>query len=190
MRIIAGKHRGRNIMSVESKNVRPTTGKAREALFSILTSGRFLNDGVSILEDATIVDICCGTGAVGLEALSRGAAKVIFIDKDPIPIQLVKDNLRHFGEEEQAKVLRIDALTLPLAQQRCHVAFIDPPYESGLSSAILKGLATRDWLIDGAVIICEVAKKESITPPEGYEVLSERNYGKTKVVILEYHQPA
>lgn len=188
MRIIAGKHRGRRIMSLESKTVRPTTGKAREAIFSILTSGNFLHDGISILEDATVIDICCGTGAVGLEALSRGAGKVIFIDSDPTAIDLVKYNLKAFGEDDHAKTLRSDATMLPMAQQRCQVAFVDPPYEKGLAMPILKSLSTRGWLEKGAVIICEMSRREDITLPEGYTELSQRQYGRTKVLILEWHQ--
>jgi 16S rRNA (guanine966-N2)-methyltransferase len=187
MRIISGKHRGRNIVSIESKTVRPTTGKTREAVFSILTSGSFLQDGLSILEGATVADLCCGTGALGLEALSRGASMVIFIDNDPAAIDLVKYNLQHFNEAEHAKVLRSDATQLPMAHQQCDVVFIDPPYESGLVSGILKSLATRGWLAQNAVIICEVSKKEDITVPEGYEIVNERLYGKTKLVILEWH---
>jgi 16S rRNA (guanine966-N2)-methyltransferase len=191
MRIIAGKHRGRNIMSIQSKSVRPTTSKAREALFSILTSGDFLDEeGISILEGATVADICCGTGALGLEALSRGAKKVIFIDNDPASIDLVKYNLRAFGEEANAITLRNDATLLPTSRQLCQVVFIDPPYESGLVAPILKSLAARGWLDENAVIICETGKREEITLPKGYSVRNQRQYGKTKLVILGWHEKA
>lgn len=187
MRIIAGKHRGRRIISIEGKTIRPTTGKAREAIFSIITSGSFLDEnGDSILDGAIVADICCGTGAVGLEALSRGAKQVIFIDSDSGAIQLVKDNLAAFKEETSTKALRADAISLPNAQQRCQVVFIDPPYDSKIVPAILKSLESRNWLAENAVIICEVSRMEAPSLPENYRIINERHYGRTKVLILRW----
>lgn len=189
MRIIAGIHRGRVITPTNGKEVRPTTGRTREALFSILTSGQFLQDGKSILDGAVVADICCGTGALGLEALSRGAAQVIFIDKDADHLQAVQASANAYGEAANINVIRTDVTFLPYARVPCNVIFLDPPYHKDLLPAALKGLLTRGWLAEGAVVVAEMGKREPFDVPEGLTLLDERIYGKTRVLILTPLQP-
>jgi 16S rRNA (guanine966-N2)-methyltransferase len=186
MRIIAGIHKGRKISSAAGTDVRPTTGRTREALFSILSSGQFLEDGQSILQDARVLDICCGTGTLGLESLSRGAAHVTFIDRDGENLHAVKTSADAFDELRRVTLVRADVTSLPSCHLPYALVFLDPPYYKGLVLPTLKGLISRHWLIPGAVIVIEMGKKETIAVPEEFTLLDERTYGKTRLMILEW----
>lgn len=188
MRIISGKLKGRKIDPPprKGKNVRPTTGRTKEAIFSILTSGRFLQEGHHAFEDAIIADVCCGTGALGFEALSRGAGHVVFIDQDPDVIASLKMNAAKMGEIDTISCLRRNILELPVARQACNIVFIDPPYEKGMIPDILAQLAAKSWLADEAILVIEHSKREDCIAPEGFELIDERKYGLTKVTLLTY----
>ncbi len=186
MRIIAGIHKGRTIVAPAGAELRPTTGRTREALFSILSSGQFLEDGKSLLQDARVADICCGTGGLGLEALSRGAAHVTFIDRDGDHLHAVKTSADHFGESTRISLVRADVTAFPACHTPCTVVFLDPPYHKGLVTPALKGLISRRWLAERAVVVVEMGKKEMPDIPEGFIPLDERIYGKTRLLILEW----
>jgi len=188
MKIIAGKHKGRLIKTSDNKNYRPTTGRTREALFSILSSGRFLTDAGSILNNAIILDLFCGTGSFSFEALSRGAKRVIAIDIEQDHIYLVKENAIKFGEVENITVIRADAAMLPRAKQECDIVFMDPPYNQNLVAKALKSLKDKCWLKNGAIIITELDRKETLEEIVEFSIIDERIYGKTKIIILEYKQ--
>ena len=184
LKIVGGKHRGRALEAPEGTNVRPTSSRAREALFNILAHASWREDGTSPLLEARVLDAFAGSGALGLEALSRGAAHATFLDNDATSIRLIGENLRKLGEVKSAKVVRGDATRPPPAREACDLVFLDPPYRSGHAAAALSALADAGWLAPGAVVTVELAHNEDIIPPHGFEAIDERRYGAAKIVIL------
>ena len=184
MRIVAGKHRGRPIEAPPGEAIRPTSDRAREALFNILVHRFLREDGTPVLQGARILDAFAGTGALGLEALSRGAAHASFMDKDPQAVLAIGANLRRLGENKNADVLRCDAANPPPARQGCDIALLDPPYRSGLAGPALAALQRQGWLKPAALISFEEAAKEPFSPPPGFAVLDERRYGAGKLIFL------
>ena len=182
MRIIAGRHRGRVLAAPEGRAVRPTSDRAREALFDILAHGRF-SEGPAF-DEARVLDAFAGTGALGLEALSRGAAFATFIEKDRAALKALRANIAALGEEQTTAILPGDALRPPKAAAPVTLAFLDPPYGEGLAAPALTALAAAGWLAEGALCVVEVGAKETLAAPEGFEVLEERKYGAAKVVFL------
>lgn len=184
MRIVAGKHRGRKLIAPEGNEVRPTGARAREALFDILAHGR-LSEGPAY-EDALVLEAFAGTGAFGLEALSRGARRVTFMEKDRHVRALLGENIRALGETQQASVLSTDATRPPRASAACSLAFLDPPYREDLAAPALKALAAMGWFAQGALVIVELASREDLDLPAGFDVIEERRYGAAKFVFLRY----
>ena len=185
MRIVGGKHRGRKLLAPEGSVVRPTSERAREALFDILAHGR-LSDGPAYA-DAQVLDAFAGTGAFGLEALSRGARRVTFMEKDRSVRALLQENITALGETQQAAILAADATKPPRASGPCTLAVLDPPYREDLAAPALAGLAKNGWLAENALVIIELATREDLTPPEGFTPIEERRYGAAKFVFLRYH---
>jgi 16S rRNA (guanine966-N2)-methyltransferase len=184
VRIIAGKHRGRAIRVPRTDGLRPTADRVREALFNILEHGL---DWAG-LGGAQVVDAFAGTGAFGLEALSRGAARATFLDVDGAALLAIRRNAAEMGEARNVALLKLDATRLPpspgAADAPCDLAFLDPPYESGLAVPALQGLATRHWLAPGAIAVVEVAAREPLAVPPGFTLLDERTYGAARLVFL------
>ena len=184
MRIIGGKHRGRALRVPKAEGVRPTADRVREAVFNILAHG-VAWDG---LDGAAVIDAFAGTGAYGLEALSRGAAHATFIDREAAALAAIRRNAAAVGEAMAITLLNLDATRLPLppiaAAAPCAIAFLDPPYESGLALPALQGLATRHWLDAGALAVVEVGAREPFQPPPRYAVIDERVYGAARVILL------
>ncbi|MCT4635358.1 MAG: 16S rRNA (guanine(966)-N(2))-methyltransferase RsmD [Rickettsiales bacterium] len=187
MRVIAGKHRGRPLLSPSDKGIRPTSSKMRSSLFDILSSGRFLNeDGNSVVEGAKVVDLCCGTGALGIEALSRGASMVTFIDGSAEHLKLAWSNICYLKEEDKSTLIRIKAENLPKAKDKFNLVFIDPPYFKKIADKALISLINRDWLEKGAIMVVEQARIEDLSfSSEFYKELDVRVYGNSKFTILE-----
>ncbi len=186
LRIIGGKHRGRAIEAPEGQATRPTAARAREALFNILAHASWGADGTSPLIDVRVLDAFAGTGALGLEALSRGAAHATFLDNDTSAIRLIGENVAKLGETAAAKVVRADATRPPPGREPCDLVFLDPPYRSGLATPALAALAAAHWLAPGAVATVELAHNEDLVPPDGFEAIDERRYGAAKIVILRF----
>lgn len=184
-KIIAGKHRGRNIETLPGKEIRPTTGMTREAVFNILMHGQFGGEN-SPLVGKRVVDLFCGTGALGFEALSRGAAHVSFIDQNPKALDLARKTATAFGESKNTVFIRSDSTHVPKAHLACSLAFVDPPYEKGMAEKGLDSLVHGHWLEDGAIIVVEQAKKETLKLPTCIVLLDERVYGITRISILKY----
>jgi 16S rRNA (guanine966-N2)-methyltransferase len=189
MRIVAGKHRGRRIAAPEGHDVRPTSDRAREALFNILEHGRFTADGTSPLIAARVLDVFAGSGALGLEALSRGAAHVTCIETSATARSALRANAKALGESARVTVLQGDATKPPTATEPCRLVLMDPPYRSGLAAPALAALAERGWLADGAICVAEISAAEALEPPAGFRPLDERRYGKAKLVFLRYETP-
>jgi 16S rRNA (guanine966-N2)-methyltransferase len=182
MRIVAGKHRGRRIAAPPGDAVRPTSERAREALFNILTHGRFAP--AAILEDARVLDVFAGTGAFGLEALSRGARFATFIENDRDARETLAANIKALGEGARTRLLVADATTPPRADGPYDLVFLDPPYRSGLAAPALGALSRAGWLAPDVLIVVELAAREEFGPPVGFELLEERRYGAGRVVFL------
>lgn len=178
MRIIAGRHRGRRLRAPPGLATRPTHDRAREALFSILTHGE------PPLAGARFLDLFAGSGAVGLEAASRGAAAVMLVERDPDALATATANRDALGEQRTVAVMRGDASRLGRAAQPFDIAFLDPPYGSGLHGPALEALLAGGWLAPGARVVCEIGPGETITPPPALVVEDERRYGKSRFVLL------
>jgi len=183
LRIIAGAHRGRKLIAPEGREIRPTSARAREALFNILAHGFGGEDGVSPLMEARVLDAFCGTGALGLEAISRGAGFVTFMDVSPQAMKAVSENLRAMNELPKAAMVRADATNPPPARQGCSLVFLDPPYRSGLAGKALAALAGKGWVAPGALVSIELAATEDVELPAGFAALDERKYGAAKIVL-------
>jgi len=179
MRIIAGKHKGRNLLSPTGPGIRPTSSKTRASMFNVLSSR-------GLIEDAIVLDLCCGTGALGLEALSRGAKKVIFIDGSAPHLKLAWENICQFKEDERSTLIRAKAEYLPKAKEKCDLVFIDPPYSKGVANKALVSLINGEWLSDNAMILIELAKQEDLIFSEThYREITTKIHGNSKFILLE-----
>ena len=182
MRIIAGTHKGRKLASLPGRAARPTGGKVREAIFSICTKA---------VRDAVVLDLFAGTGALGLEAISRGAAKAVFIDSDRPGIEVIRKNIAACGEGYRSIVIRADirAGLHPLAATGLFydLVFIDPPYNRRAIRRTLENLVKTKTLNPGATIVIEHGKNETnFTDIHGLEVVDRRKYGKTLVTFMKW----
>ena len=184
IKIVGGRHRGRTLATPEGLETRPTSSRTRESLFNILAHANWRADGTSPLIDARVLDGFAGSGALGIEALSRGAAHATFLDNDATAIKLIGENLRKLGETAAAKVIRADATQPPPTREGCDLVFLDPPYRSGTAGPALTALAEAGWMKPGAIVTVEVATTEDLVPPPGFETIDERRYGAAKIVIL------
>jgi 16S rRNA (guanine966-N2)-methyltransferase len=184
IKVVAGKYRGRPLATPEGLETRPTSSRARESLFNILAHANWRPDGTSPLIDARVLDAFAGSGALGIEALSRGAAHATFLDNDATAIKLIGENLRKLGETVVAKVVRADATRPPPSREACDLVFLDPPYRAGLAAPALIALTEAGWVKPGAIATVEIATTEDLVPPPGFEAIDERRYGAAKIVIL------
>jgi 16S rRNA (guanine966-N2)-methyltransferase len=177
MRIIGGKYRGKKLWSPEGKAVRPTADRAREAVFNILYS--HLGEAY---ENFDMADIFAGTGAFGLEAISRGFKSATLVDID---IKNAERNAKMFtAEQSKIYLLRASAENLPRLRRKFHLVFMDAPYNKGLTDKVLVQLIAKDWLHDGAVCIVEIRNDEKIVIPEEFEVVDSRVYGLARILFL------
>lgn len=187
MRIVGGTHKGRPLSAPSGRDTRPTSDRAREAMFNVLAHGV----GGPGLSGAHVADLFAGTGALGLEALSRGAAHCTFVESQRGAARTLKANIAALGETARSDVLQIKAAALPSPPHGpVDYAFLDAPYDQGLSEPALAALATRGWLNDGAVVLVEVAAREPLTPPQEYEIVKEKAYGAARAVFLLYRNTA
>jgi 16S rRNA (guanine966-N2)-methyltransferase len=183
MRIIAGKHRGRPLIAPVGEAVRPTSDRAREALFNILAHGTLAASGPAYA-GARVLDGFAGTGAFGLEALSRGATSAVFIENSRAALAALRQNIAALGETARTQIVTGDATAPPRALAPCDLVFLDPPYREKLGGKALAALAAAGWLAPEALAIIEVAAKEPLETPPGFTVIDERRYGAARLVFL------
>lgn len=183
MRIIGGAYRGRRLIAPKGRDVRPTSDRAREALFDILEHGK------PPVRGSRFLDLFAGTGAVGLEACSRGAAEVLMVERDREAARSVRANLKQLREPENVRLLVRDATRLGPAPAAFDLVFVDPPYRSGLAAPALAALA-QGWLAPGARVIVELAAEEGLDLPAGYAAEQERRYGAARFVLLRAAPPS
>lgn len=179
MRIVGGRWRGLALDSLPGKDIRPTSDRAREALFNILAHAPFVP--VS-LQGAEVLDLFCGTGALGIEAVSRGAASAILIDQD---LTAARANLKKVKEPQLFQTIQADATKLPAAKKPVDIALLDPPYRKGLVVPALFGLVSQGWLAPGSLAVVETAADEALAPIDGLTLLDSRRYGAAMLWFLE-----
>jgi 16S rRNA (guanine966-N2)-methyltransferase len=184
MRIVAGRFRGRAIAAPKDESVRPTSDRVRESLFNILEHGLA---GFS-LSGARVIDLFAGTGALGLEALSRGAAFCLFVDDTVGARALIRTNIELLQLTGATRIFRRDATNLGPAGTMASfaLAFLDPPYGKGLGERALKALADGGWLSPGAVTVLEERVGASIALPHGFTEIDRRTYGDTQILLARY----
>ncbi|HZF96547.1 MAG TPA: 16S rRNA (guanine(966)-N(2))-methyltransferase RsmD [Allosphingosinicella sp.] len=177
MRIISGAWRGRPLLSPQGQDTRPTSDRAREGLFSMLASR------LGSFEGLEVADLFAGTGALGLEALSRGAARCTFVERDANAIKVLKRNLEKLGALDRAEVRAqaAEKAAFPLAP--CDLVLMDPPYKTGLAQKALDRIAAPGWLAPGAWVSVELSS-EDIALPEGLTLDADRRFGKATIMLL------
>ncbi len=186
MRIVGGAFRGRSLVSVgkgdEKNHLRPTTDRIRESLFNMLAHGPYPE-----LEGARVLDLFAGTGALGLEALSRGAAHVTFVENGRAAQRLIRANIDQFGCREATTLLPLDAAKLrennSLPFDLC---FADPPYNKGLGLKSIQALAEGNWLTQDAIIVLE--EGEAVVPPAPFRCEDTRQFGDTHMHFIAFQR--
>jgi 16S rRNA (guanine(966)-N(2))-methyltransferase RsmD len=191
--VIAGEAKGRRLTGIGSSAIRPTSDRVREALFSALGGA---------VPGARVLDLYAGTGALGIEALSRGAARAVFVDSDREAVAAVRANLALTGTDDRATVVRSPVAGFLAAQRRpsgrrvrlgrhgpFDLVFLDPPYAQGPPVQDLECLVTGGFLAAGASVVLETMGPDAPAPVEGLEVMSRRHYGDTTLVFLRPSGP-
>jgi 16S rRNA (guanine966-N2)-methyltransferase len=181
MRIVGGHLRGRTLAAPKSQAIRPTADRLRESLFNILLHA--CGDPIS---GARVLDLFAGTGALGLEALSRGAAFTLFVDDGAEARALLRENVTALGLGGVTRIFRRDATRLGAAHpvEPFTLAFLDPPYGQGLAEKALASALTGGWLVPEALVVVEEAAKAAFAAPDGFDELERRVYDDTALIIL------
>ncbi|HJP35369.1 MAG TPA: 16S rRNA (guanine(966)-N(2))-methyltransferase RsmD [Gammaproteobacteria bacterium] len=185
MRIVGGALKGRNIIAPSGVAVRPTTDRVREAIFNMLAHGSALPRGI---DNARVLDLFAGTGALGLEALSRGAAYALFVDNAVQARGALRGNIEALALTGRTRVFRRNAIKLgdlpANAGLPFNIIFLDPPYEKGLGPKALAAARTGGWLAAKATIIFELSAREDDPEAQRFELIDVRTYGDSKVAYL------
>jgi 16S rRNA (guanine966-N2)-methyltransferase len=181
VRIVGGRLKGRNLASPSSRDIRPTADRLRESVFNILIHA--YGDPVS---GARVLDLFAGTGALGIEAISRGANFALFVDNGTEARALLRNNVEALGLGGVTKVFRRDATNLGPAHpvEPFSLVFLDPPYGKGLADKALASLRDGGWLTPGALLVGEEVKAAAFAASEGFEELERRAYDDTEFVFL------
>lgn len=183
MRIVAGRFKGHGLVAPAGLATRPTSDRLRESLFNILA-----HDVASPVEGARVLDLFAGTGALGLEALSRGARFALFVEEAAPARAAIRRNIEALGLTGAAKIFRRDASRLgpmpPSAGGPFDLVFCDPPYGQGLVLPALSSAAAGGWLASGALVVAETGAHDAFAALSGFELCTERRYGETAIRIL------
>ncbi len=177
MRIVAGEWRGRKLVAPAGQQTRPTADRTRETLFSMLASrlGNF--------EGLRVADLYAGSGALALEALSRGAAHATLIENDRAALNAIEANAKALGAGERIEVRPMSAARLP-ATQPFDVVFADPPYEPGSGSVVAAAVAKAGWLAAGGWMAVETHRGDAVSAPDGWTIEAERDVGRARLTLL------
>ena len=185
MRIIGGKFSGRTIISPDGRGTRPTTDRTRESLFNILAH----RDDFSF-EGARVIDLFAGSGALGFEAMSRGAEWCLFVETEAAARGAIRDNIEALGLFGSTRLHRRSAATLGPKPAGVGppftLAFLDPPYRKDLAPPAMRTLKSGDWLANGALVIVEQAKDEAPAEADGFVEVDRRLYGDTQIGIYRF----
>jgi 16S rRNA (guanine966-N2)-methyltransferase len=190
MRIVAGTFRGRPLVAPKGHSTRPTADRARQALFNVLEHAAWAPD----LEGLRVIDLFAGSGALGLEAISRGAAFALFVETDDAARGAIRDNIEALNLFGRTRVHRRDATDLgrrpPGDGPPFGIAFLDPPYGAGLGELALTRLGEGGWLAPGALAVLERGPTDAASQAAGFERLDERAWGLARVEFLRWSPPA
>lgn len=190
MRIVGGVHKGRALATPRDNRVRPTSDRTREAIFNVLAHADLSSENGEPfeLEGARVLDMFAGTGALGLEALSRGASFALFVEEHVESRGLIRENMESMGLTGIAKIYRRDATKMgdrpSSAGTPFSLLFADPPYGKGLAEKALISANEGGWLAPAALCVIEEAASSDFTVPDGFEELDRRRYGETMVIFL------
>lgn len=179
MRVIAGSAKGHKLQTIEGLETRPTTDRVKETLFNIIAFD---------LPECRFLDLFSGSGAIGIEALSRGAAEAVFVEQSAQCQQIITENLTHTRLQERAKVmgLSVEVALDKLSQQnkQFDMIFMDPPYDAGLASTTVQMIVDKHLLAKDGIIIVEHSTKNQIIPPNGWCVYRKKDYKTTTISFL------
>ena len=183
MRIVGGRFRGLGLTPVgkgdAANHLRPTSDRVRESLFNLLQNGA-LGD---VIEGAVVLDLFAGTGALGLEALSRGADSVTFVESGRVGQSLIASNVTKARAEGETRLIRVEATRLPPAETPATLVFLDPPYGKGLGQKALASALRGGWIAAGAIVVWEENAPQ--TAPDGFDPVDQRRYGETVLTLLQ-----
>ncbi|MBK7600969.1 MAG: 16S rRNA (guanine(966)-N(2))-methyltransferase RsmD [Acidobacteria bacterium] len=162
MRVISGLYKGRRLKTLEGLNIRPTSDRMRETLFNVLSP---------VIEDASFLDICAGSGAIGIEALSRGASKVTFVESSRKAVEVIRENLNHCGISEDVAIVNRDAIAAMKHSAseglKFDIIYFDPPYASDIYSPVMWQIARNHLLSEDGILIAEHRRQEPLAPNYG-----------------------
>jgi 16S rRNA (guanine966-N2)-methyltransferase len=183
MRIIGGHHKGRRLQSIRGTDVRPTADHVREAMFNILSRD---------VSGSCVLDLFAGTGALGIEALSRGARNAVFIENASRPFAILRKNLKNFGLLQQCRAIHWDILKnlncLKPFRNRFDLVFLDPPYHRDLVGVTLTNLLQIHCLASGAIIVAEHELNADVTAPDAsLSLKDQRRYGRTVLSFFHFN---
>ena len=180
LRIISGQFKGRRLEAPDGPPIRPTSDRLRERIFSILQSR------VGSFEGLSVADIFAGTGAMGIEAISRGAAKAWFVEKHQGSLELLRGNLEKVGIAKIGRVIAADARQLPKAEEPFNILFLDPPYGRRLAEPTLTSLVECGWAGNESLVIVEIAADDPFDLPDEFRLVDERQQGNSRVVFAVF----
>ncbi|WP_300531617.1 16S rRNA (guanine(966)-N(2))-methyltransferase RsmD [Maricaulis sp.] len=184
MRIVGGQYKGRPLAAPKGRSTRPTSDRAREAMFNVLAHA----DWAPAIEEARVIDLFAGSGGLGLEAMSRGAAFCLFVETEAAARGAIRDNIDALQLFGHTRLHRRDATALGDKPANLgapfDIAFLDPPYGKGLGEEALARLIEGGWLSDNAIAVLEVGAEETPRTP-GWSIAAEKHYGAAKVLFLE-----
>lgn len=177
MKVVAGKFKGRNLVENKFEHIRPTADMVRQALFNKLNF---------VIKSAKVLDLCAGTGALGIEALSRGASEVVFVDKDSRSLGLIKQNLANLGCNENFKIVKSDAVKFCQdCKEKFDIIIFDPPYKSNLYLPVIEGIFNSKMLTQDGIIAVEHSKDDSFQFDKFFEVIDQKTYGIKQITYLK-----
>lgn len=184
MRVVGGKFRGRALATPRHEGLRPTSDRVRESVFNILEHGIEGGD----VEGARVIDLFAGTGALGIEAVSRGAAFALFVEDAAEARALIRSNVESMGLTGATRIFRRDATDLGPAGTMApfSIAFLDPPYGQGLGEKGLVAMCDGGWLVPGAVVVFEEHADTDVVLPEGFSEVDRRRWGDTQVIFARF----
>ena len=177
MRIVAGEWRGRKLVAPEGRQTRPTADRTRETLFSMLASR------LGSFEGLRVADLYAGSGALGLEALSRGAAHATFVETDRAALKSIDANVSTLGASARVSIRAMSAAALTRVDP-FDLTFADPPYERGSGSAAAMAVSEAGWLAGGGWMAVETQRGDTVTPPKDWEIVAERDIGRARLTLL------